>query len=335
MLIEVIVPASLPLGLVKLNVDGQETLGWLGLTLQQPRVELSAQAAPGLNITGPRADAAHPRAARFFDHHQRPPRGHVVIEYALPRAMGLSSEAMLGLGVARSLAWVNGLPLDDTPALAQAIGLGPEQGLALHGFARGGLLLVEAQPAAGALPRLLRRAEIAHPDPTAWVIDFYLTPTPTETPAGFQAERHAALLAAAPHLSAETGRLVDEQLWPAVAQDDLPAFAAALMALQAHNEAALAAAGRQLPLTVADRRLLDLMRVEGALAHGRTATGLALFGLVRGAPASQVLRRKLNDAVGFFAGTVMAAITDNRGATHIEKDASQEDERFRPIRMRE
>ncbi len=334
MLIEVIVPASLPLGLVKLNADGQETLCWLGLTLQQPRVELSAQAAAGLNITGARADVAHQRAARFFDHHQRAPQGQVVIEHALPRAMGLSSGAMLGLGVARALAWVNGLPLDDTPALARAIGLGPEQGLAVFGFERGGLLLVEAQPAPGARPRLLRRAEISHADPEAWVIDFYLTPTNKDTPAGFQAERQAALLAAAPHLSAETGRLVDEQLWPAVAQDDLPAFAHALMALQAHNQAALAEAGRQLPLAAADVPLLDLMRAEGALAWGRTATGLALYGLVRGAPASLALRRKLNEAVGLFSGTVMAAITDNRGATHTEKDEAQEDNRFRPMRLR-
>jgi predicted sugar kinase len=331
----------------------------------------------------------HRFAEQFFQHHGRAARGEVAIELTVPRAMGLGSAPMLGLSLARALAWANDLPHDDTAALARAVGLGPEQALALWSYARGGVLLVEGEagpypsgqfpltsgpsPAgrgetgplaertrSGALgptrfardaslgarqsvtgeggdvlslPALLRQAELAQDDREAWVFVFYLPDTPEGTPPGLGAARRSALLRAAPHLSVESGTIVEERLWPALERDDIATFGQALMALQDLNRQALAAAGLAEPQSEETRGLLGLLRDNGALAWGQAAAGLAVYGLIRGAGASRALRKTLTERVGIFDGTVMAAITDNQGARHTLKDASLAEGRLPPIRI--
>jgi predicted sugar kinase len=180
----------------------------------------------------------------------------------------------------------------------------------------------------------LRRAELAHDDRESWVFVFYLPDTPEGTPPALGTARRAALLRAAPHLSAESGRVLDERLWPALERDDMAEFGQALLALQGLNQQALAAAGLGEPLDENTRGLPDLLRDNGALAWGQTAAGLAMYGLVRGAKASIALRKALTDRVGIFAGTVMAGITNNQGARHTLKDAGLAEGRLPPLRTR-
>jgi predicted sugar kinase len=278
---------------------------------------------------------------------------------------------MLGLSVAQALAWVNGLPLENTTALAQAVGLEPQHALEVWGFDRGGLLLVDTPPSEtrregdqgtrsscpmnlSPSPPLLRslsqrggvvrRQEIAHPDKEAWAFVFFFPRVPPSLESDRLRVPSGCLLAAAPHLSSESGRLVTEKLWPAVENDDIAAFGQSLMALQQMNREALAAAGTphqlndeglsraapreapgpipRLPLGrgARDQAILALMRDHGAFAWGQSLTGLGLFGLVKGAAASVELRTKLRHQVGFFAGRIMATITDNSGARHVVKD---------------
>src|SRR5207247_920189 len=141
------------------------------------------------------------------------------------------------LTVARALAWAHHLPFDDTPALADAIGLGPTDALPIWSFDQGGWLLVETTaPAGQRLPRLLQRQVLAQPDPEqAWPFVMLLPRLGPGVSATLEADRLAALLQAAPYLSAETGRQLNECLWPALAADDLAGFAGALMAIQQLN----------------------------------------------------------------------------------------------------
>ena len=121
---------------------------------------------------------------------------------------------------------------------------------------------------------------------------------------------------AAPHLSPETGRLVDEALWPALERDDMEAFGLALDALQDLNREALEQAGTP-SLTLPDTAdVLDVLRQNGAAAWGQSATGLARFALIRGAQPSIDLRRALGRHLGYESGTIMASICDNSGARH-------------------
>jgi predicted sugar kinase len=329
--IELTTPSCLLLGLA--HAEGQ--ICQLGITLQYPPIQLLARASAVLSITGGRADLARRQAERFYASRPLSPaqesavkdgeaapslplspaqgrglggEGEVEIELAIPQFMGLGSGAMLGLSVARALAALHGLPAK-VPALAAAISLTNDEALEAQAFAQGGLLLVDD---AG---DVRRRHEIAqHDEADDWVFVLVLPHVPASTPETLEADMRRMLNAAAGHLSAEAGSILAWDLWPALERDDIAAFAQALMAIQALNYAALADAGRPVQLTADAQAILDIMRDSGALAWGRAMAGLGLYGLIKGGGPSRVLRRALTAHLGYFGGTVMATLCDNRGA---------------------
>jgi predicted sugar kinase len=310
MQIGIAAPACLALATVR-GLEGSGP-ALLGVTLQHPPIGLAARAAQHLVVTGARANVASGYAADYLRAQALPPQGEIEIEMAIPRAMGLSSEPMLALSVVRALAALHGLP--GTPeALVGALQLHPCHSLAAQSFATGGLLLVEPGTQAGHMPRLARRAEVAHPEAQAWAFVFVLPRAPAELTDERENERAEALRAAAAGVSAESAQVLDEQLWPALARDDIAQFGAALTRLQELTREALAAQGVPTALDEHERATLDIMRGHGAVAYGRAPTGLGLYGLLRGAQPSRVLRRALLAHEGIRGGAILATIVDNGG----------------------
>ena len=314
MILELAAPASLPLGLV--HYHGQPAL--LALTLQHPPIQLAIQAGRRLHITGPRAHIAHTHATRYLTHHKLPQTGEIELELAIPAYMGLSGDVMLGLAVAQALAWAHKLP-DDLPARAAALGMGSEHAGQLWGYEQGGLLLTGTQAGEGELPPIIHRAEIAHPERDAWAFIFHFPFPPDNTPDTLETDQLRALF--------EKTELppggVAEEIFAAVAADDIAGFGRGLMSVQ-----------ETFPqnLSPESRAVLDLIREHGAYAWGQSLTGYGLWGLVKGGDASRVLRKSISDHVGFFGGRVMATIPDNRGASFVEKKG--ELEKGDPIRPR-
>ena len=318
MLIEIGAPAVLPLGLVLL--ENKSCL--LGITVQHPPVHLSAKAYSGYKITGARGDVGFEFATKFLDYHQLKHQAEVEIELAIPAFVGLGSEAILGLSIARTLSQLKELGIENNNplALAKAIDLKPQNALELWAFDRGGLLLVEFDSPAGETPDILQRQEIQHTDKEAWAFVFHFPRIPDDTPKTLETQRLENLLQAAPHLSSESSRLVVEDLWSAVKDDNLEKFAQGLGELSKSNNEALASAGISTPLSQEEDAILDVMLENGALTCGRSATGLALYALVKGSSATVALRHALRDHVGHYGGTAMATITDNSGAQVVVKD---------------
>jgi predicted sugar kinase len=317
MQIEIAAPALLTLGLARFE-DGAAAL--LGASLRYPALNLSARAADHLLVTGARADLGQAAAQRFLGTRGLPLTAEVEIELAVPALMGLGSEALMTLATAQAAAWVHGLPFEDPAGLAPAAGLGPADALAVHAYAQGGVLLVEAPGPAGAPPAVLRRQPLAHKDPAAWVFVLYLPRPPAGTSPALESERLAALLGAAPHLSPESGRLLEQALWPALEGDDIARFGQALQMLQQLNQVALESAGGAAPLSDDERGILEIYAASSAVAWGRSPTGLALWALIQGAAPSVALRKQVVDRVGIHAGTVMGSIVDNRGARYAVHD---------------
>lgn len=303
--LELTSPACLLLGVA--NVEGQ--ICQLGLALQYPPIQLSARASDALVVTGGRADLARRQAERFLAHHRLPGAAEIEIELAVPSHMGLGSEPLMGLAVARALAELHGLPAEQAPEMAAAAGLlapGDEQ--AARAFEQGGLLLVDA---AG---RALRRQQIPpRGDQADWVWVLVLPRVPAKAPAALEAERCAALRAAARGAAGETA-LLAATMFEAAAADDIAAFARALDQLQLLNQAALDRAGQLPALGDDDRATLATMREHGALVCGRAPGGLALYALVRGGEPSRDMRRALTERLGLLGPAVMASIADGAGA---------------------
>ena len=223
--------------------------------------------------------------------------------------MGLGSEAMLGLSVARVLAWVNDLPDGELSRFTDALDLGPAARLNVAGFQAGGLLLVDPESPLETPPR--RRLEISHAERDAWAYVFCFPHPPDDVPDNLETDRLERLTEAAANMS-ETQPLLDG-IWQAVEDDDIQAFGQSLMALQASNHSALEATGHSPALDEAEQAICDLMRQNGAVAWGRSLSGYALFALIKGAKASIDLRQTLRQHVGYFGGTIIATITDQSG----------------------
>ncbi len=318
MMIELGAPNCLPLGLVRIESDSGLKTCLMGITLQHPPMHIMAYTNQQLIVTGARADYAHIQARTFIAHHKLTSAAKVEIELAIPSLVGLSSDSLMALSIARTLAWANELPTDDTLALAQALNLGPTNALAIRSFEQGGLLLVDTQTGSAEISPVVRRHELAHKDEIAWAFVLILPRIPAGTPDTLEAERLALVIQAAAHLSDENAQLANEKLWPALESDDITGFGQHLMTLQALNAQAFDAVG--LPaLTPDEQALLAVMRANGAIAWGRSPVGIGMYGLVHGAKATHHLRNKLREHVGYQGGIVQAAITDNTGARHTVK----------------
>ncbi len=313
MLLEIGCPCALLLGYAR-AADG--ALRQVGLTLQHPPTHLFARAASALSVTGARADVAHAAAERYRRAVGLPATGELEVELATPALMGLASETMLSLCTARGLAWAAGRPTE-APALAAALALAPEHALAHWAYAQGGALVVAPPAGPGVFAPPLRRHALAHIDrAAAWAVVLYLPALPTDAPLTLEAERAAALHAAAPRLSAATARLLDDDVWPALERDDLPAFGRALMALHALNAALLP----PLPPLSGAAAALATLAASGAAAWGRALTGHALFAFVRGAQAAANLRAALDARLPLGAGRVLITIADTTGARDTVRD---------------
>ncbi len=322
-------PAALPLAIAKVDCgdDGgiSERVGVLGVALQHPTIELTVQPRTTATATGPRADIAAQYLTQLYKAWPTTPPTAVEIEVAIPAGMGLGSEAMIGLSAGRGLAKLSTLgreaddvPLaevaDETAKLTRALQLGPQYGLDMWSAAGGGLLLVDANAPADMMPGRLRHAAIAHEqDRDAWgfvIVEPRISSAIADETDG---DRLATVLQCADLLDTASGRLVDDVLWPAVANDDLASFGQGLTALQALNRAALTKMGIVPPQTDRAADILAVMREHGAVACGQSASGLALYALVRGAQATIDMRVALRRVVTHTSGYMRATIVDNVG----------------------
>ncbi|MEM7116065.1 MAG: hypothetical protein AAF614_26730 [Chloroflexota bacterium] len=186
------------------------------------------------------------------------------------------------------------------------------------------------------MPSVVQRVTLTHErENDAWAIVLFFPRVPEGISEDFEAEQYAAALKASSHLSAKSGELVTKGMKTAVQVGDIIAFGQSLMLLQQMNSQALAKARRLIDLEEQDRQVIEVMKATGAVAWGRSMTGLAMWGLVKGGDASRVMRKKVLEQVGYFGGIVLATVAENEGSRYnIEKERSLDDNKMSPIRLK-
>jgi predicted sugar kinase len=321
--VEIGAPAVLPLAAAPWPTANRNRIAILAFTIQHPPIHLQVQSRTDgrLQVTGPRADIGRRWAERFLAQQKLPVAATIEIELAIPAYMGLGSAPLLGLAIGHALAALHDRSLS-AAALAEALNLPPQHGLAGWGFDQGGVLLAGTETAvSSALPPLYQRQTVAHPDDAAWAFVLYLPRLATAP--GYQPDRDwLAAYRQAESVWAKTA--VSAQLqaaWDAVGQDDIEAFGTHLMAWQPQRQTVWAQAGLQQTEPSPDRQqLFALMAAEGAYAWGQSLGGEALYALVRGAEQTIKLRQALRRQIGFTGGILLATITDNQGARLVAHD---------------
>ena len=322
--IELGAPACLPLGIVKTNRNGTERTCLFGAALQHPTMHIYAQRTEEFVVTGARADVAIPYVERYCNANNLLQPSEIEIDLAIPAHVGLGSEPMLGMAMAKAVAWLNTHDqaepkFNDPGFLTSGLGIDGAEALYQQAALQGGMLLVDPT-AENDEQAVVHRYEPDMSEKNAWAFVLVIPRVPADTPVSFEKDRLNALLNAASHLDTQSGDLFYETLAPAIEQDDLDAFGAGLMQLQTRNQAALEAAGHAILPTEWEESVFNIMSQNGAVAWGRSPTGYGLFALARGARSTINLRAALRSVVPHDRANMIATVVDGEGMRVTVKD---------------
>jgi beta-ribofuranosylaminobenzene 5'-phosphate synthase len=221
--------ARLHLGFFDLNGGLGRWFGSLGLSLDRPVTRLVARRAAATRVRGPE----HERVMRYLTlmcerlglsgHHD------VEVRQAMPSHAGLGSGTQLALAVATALRRLHGCP-DDPREDAALLGRGARSGIGIGLFDQGGLVIDGGKGRVAGPPPLLVRYAV----PEAWRVLLVLD----RDREGLSGSSERAAFASLPPMdSAVSGsicRLVLMQALPALAEQDLAGFGAAIAAIQGH-----------------------------------------------------------------------------------------------------
>jgi beta-RFAP synthase len=290
---------------------GGRWFGGIGASAPEPTVLLSARRAATLGVEGEGEDAL--RAANFarcflgFNGIRAGAR--LRVHRAIPSHAGLGSGTQLALAVARALAELYGTATD-APALAHAVGRARRSAVGTWTFAGGGLV-VEGGRRAGSTECSPLIARL--PFPPAWRV---VVAVPDAPPAINGTEEAAAFATLPPPPEREVERvaaLVLLALLPAVADDDLATFGAALSEIQVITGGWFAAAqgGTFAPGPSAD--LVRRMTALGAAGVGQSSWGPAVYGVVGSADQGARLAAAVRSTIGAH-GTVYEGPFRGEGA---------------------
>jgi len=314
MFIQIGTPACLPVGLTRVRHGETIKNCILGFSLQYPPTHAFVYKKEGLQITGARAQISRQYALQVLSAHQLEANIAIEIELATPAQMGLGSEAGLAYTTAQAIAWAYDLTDETSSGLVKSISQSPDQVLVYHAMSEGGVLMVETQPEGGGYPGIIRREEIQHDNKKDdWVLVYVLPRTPKDAPESWESQRARELLNASDQLDEKEILTATDRLWSALEKDDIAGFGQGIMDIRRLNDEGLKRAGNPHRISSDEGTILEFMREHGAAASWRSATGLALFGLIKGAVPSVNLRNALRNRLGPYGGVVSATLIDNQG----------------------
>jgi beta-ribofuranosylaminobenzene 5'-phosphate synthase len=294
--------------------------GSVGLMVEAPGMQLTAEPASAWSAEGPLAARALSAAQRFAASSTSadviPCR--LCVEQAAPEHSGLGSGTQLALAAARLVAAVNGLPWPDVTELSRRTGRGLRSALGAHGFFQGGFLVDGGKGAADALPPLLVR----QPFPDTWGVAVVL-------PAGTLGLHGPDELQAFQELVEQDQnrartealcRLVLLGMLPALAEGDLPAFGAALHDFNARVGEAFAPVQGGLYANPQVAEMVAWIGDQGVKGVGQSSWGPTVFAILAADRAAHLAAR-LRRRFGLAHEQVIVTHGCNHGADFLDEVA--------------
>jgi beta-RFAP synthase len=267
--ITVTIPARLHLGFLDLNGGLGRRFGSIGLAISALRTKIAFRRAMKNHVAGPERE----RVVRHVDKMMQRLAlggGHMVdVLEVVPAHAGLGSGTQLALAVAAGLRRLHGLSLD-IEGDALHLGRGTRSGVGIGLFHRGGLL-VDGGCAKTAAPAPIV-SHIRFPD--RWRVIVVLDPARTGLHGAEEATAFGKLPAFPEDDAARLCRLVIMKMLPAVAEEDIASFGAAIKEIQQRLGDYFAAAQGGSPFTSPDvAAVLAALEREGACGIGQSSWG--------------------------------------------------------------
>ncbi|WP_436931299.1 beta-ribofuranosylaminobenzene 5'-phosphate synthase family protein [Halosimplex halobium] len=315
----VTVGGRLHVGFQNLSLAHERLYGGVGLALAEPRLDLRAERADGVDCDD---DAARPYVERVVDHLDAP-GATVRVDERLPRHAGLGSGTQLALAALVAVASAYDIDVDPREC-APALGRGGRSGIGVATFESGGFVVdgghpterfTTAPPAEGewAVPPVVARHDL----PGDWR---FVLAIPDAGPGRSGDEEDESMRSvverADPGIAEDIAVVVTQQLLPAAATGDRAAFGDAVARLGRLNGAWYAdeQGGVYRPPAGA---IIDALSDHPAVAGaGQSSWGPTVYALTDADYAPDVAdaaRTALSD-VG-EGGRVVVARPRNEGAT--------------------
>jgi beta-ribofuranosylaminobenzene 5'-phosphate synthase len=267
--ITVTIPARLHLGFLDLNGGLGRRFGSAGLAITGLRTKIAFHRAAKNDVTGPDRERVMRHVDKMVERLSLGDGHAVDVLEVVPSHAGLGSGTQLALAVAAGIRRLHGLPLD-IEADAIHLGRGARSGVGIGLFHRGGLV-VDGGCAKGKAPAPV----VSHIRfPERWRVIVVVDPARRGVHGADEAAAFNGLPPFPEDDAARLCRLVIMKMLPAVAEEDIASFGAAVTEIQSCLGSYFATAQGGSPFTSPDvAAVLAALDSAGACGIGQSSWG--------------------------------------------------------------
>lgn len=314
-MIRVVSPSRLHLTLIDLNAELGRVDGGIGITLESPGMEISAEKADNIEVSGDSLLAGKMRkAAETLLPSGKGIRFHIID--SLPDHVGLGSGTQAALSAAAAVNKIYGLG-KSVRELAVAVGRGGTSGIGVAAFENGGFILDGGHKFKDKRAFSPSAASHVPPGPVLFRKDFPNWPIIVvipDTKGVHGAEEVDIFKKFCPIPLAEVQEIchvILMQMLPALVEEDIETFGKAINHIQLTGF-------KRREVELQERPVLDIMeymRDNGASGSGISSFGPVVYGIVgstaEGKKLQQETQRMLDETLG---GKVLLTKAKNKGA---------------------
>lgn len=292
-------PSRLHFGLIGWGPSALRQFGGLGMMIEEPGLELEVRPSGSWGASGPLAARALESARRIADRlragsHPIDPC-EIVVHRAPPEHVGLGVGTSLTLSIAAALLSIAGNSPVTAGGLADCSGRGQRSGIGLHGFLRGGLLVDGGRGPHSRFPPLVARHDV----PESWGVLVAIPRSRVQVHGSEERRAFEELPEVPPGRRDRIAGLILMGILPALAEQDLDAFGAAIQDIQAEVGLSFSQAQRGVYAEPIVDELVREMVNLGLKGVGQSSWGPSVYGFSDlGEPDRQAISKELESRWG-------------------------------------
>ncbi len=300
--------ARLHFGFLDPGGQSARPFGSFGLSLNEPRTQLTLRRAKVSAVSGPEADRAARYLKRIAESCGVSRSYSLDMAEAIPSHAGLGSGTQLSLAVGSAFAIAEGFDLKPID-IAARLGRGARSGIGIATFEQGGAVL-DSGPSRGALPQLVTRV----PFPEDWRVLLIFDPGGKGLDGAAEVAAFGTLPAFPEAERKDLEKSITTRALPALAERNFTVFCAEVGQLQQRMGAYFAPLQGGAYTSPRVAHVLEALRAEGVTGLGQSSWGPTGFAFANTEAASEALLKYARPLDPSSALRFVIARGRNRGA---------------------
>lgn len=314
MLLEIVSPAVLPIGLVKFEQNNEQKIGLLGFALQSPPTQMLIYPSNEFQISGACAHIGQKYCLEYQKIEKTTLTGSIEIELASPRFMGLGSELLIGLTIEQGLNWLNNKHFIDNQNRSKNRSWNAVDALNEYSFQKGGINITGVNTSTNHVTECYHHFEMTEKQQDKKMfVTLFLPRVNSTIPDDFEEKRILNFLEICSSFTSLSNSSDGNNLIQGLKDNNINTITSFLMEIIHQNHQVSITSGKGIPYSEEEIMILNEMKENGALAYGRSATGLGLFSISFGEETSNEITSAIRKKTGFNKGSTLTTMIDNQG----------------------